>query len=78
VPWRREAKDGVRSKRASASRALAQIRYLIIDRDSNYSKRFLLFVKEGGTKVVRLPPLSANLNAFAERFARSRKSVWEK
>jgi len=48
-------------------------RYLIIDRDTKYSKRFREFVEEGGTEVIRLPPLSPNLNAFAERFVRSIK-----
>jgi hypothetical protein len=48
--------------------ALAGRRYLIIDRDTKYSPRFRAFLEEGGTKVIRLPPLSANLNAYAERF----------
>ena len=39
--------------------------YLIIDRDTKYSKRFREFVEEGGTKVIRLPPLSPNLKAYA-------------
>jgi transposase InsO family protein len=30
-------------------------------------------VEEGATEVIRLPPLSPNLNAFAERFVRSIK-----
>jgi len=53
--------------------ALAGKGYLIIDRDTKYSKRFREFVEEGGTEVIRLPPLSPNLNAFAERFVRSIK-----
>jgi transposase InsO family protein len=53
--------------------ALAGKRYLIVDRDTKYSKRFREFVEEGGTEVIRLPPLSPNLNAFAERFVRSIK-----
>jgi putative transposase len=53
--------------------ALAGKRYLIIDRDTKYSKRFREFVEQGGTVVIRLPPLSPNLNAFAERFVRSIK-----
>ncbi|MPZ46443.1 MAG: transposase [Betaproteobacteria bacterium] len=53
--------------------ALAGKRYLIVDRDTKYSSRFREFVKEGGTEVIRLPPLSPNLNAFAERFVRSIK-----
>jgi len=53
--------------------ALAGKRYLIIDRDAKYSKRFRELVEEGGTEVIRLPPLSPNLNAFAERFVGSIK-----
>jgi transposase InsO family protein len=51
--------------------ALAGKSYLIVDRDTKYSKRFRDFIAEGGTEVIRLPPLSPNLNAFAERFVRS-------
>jgi hypothetical protein len=53
--------------------ALAGMRYLIIDPDTKYSQRFRQFVEEGGTKVIRLPPLSPDLNAYAERFIRSIK-----
>lgn len=56
-----------------AEEVLRGKRYLIIDRDSKYSLRFREFVQEGGTEVIRLPPLSPNLNAFAERFVRSVK-----
>ena len=55
---------------------LAGKRYLIIDRDTRYSRRFREFMAEGGTEVIRLPPLSPlspNLNAFAERIVRSIK-----
>ena len=30
-------------------------------------------VRESGTEVIRLPPMSPNLNAYAERFVRSIK-----
>jgi len=53
--------------------ALAGKRYLIVDRDTKYSKRFRDSIAEGGTEVVRSPPLSSKLNAFAERFVRSIK-----
>jgi putative transposase len=53
--------------------ALVGKKYLIIDRDTKYSKRFREFVEKGGTEVIRLPPLSPNLNAYAERFVRSVK-----
>ncbi len=53
--------------------ALAGKCYLIVDRDTKYSKRFRDFIAEGGTEVIRLPPLSPNPSAFAERFVRSIK-----
>ena len=56
-----------------ADGALAGKEYLIVDRDTKYSNRFREFVEEGGTEVIRLPPSSPNLNAFAERFVRSIK-----
>jgi putative transposase len=48
-------------------------RYLIIDRDTKYSPQFRRLVQDSGTKVIRLPPMSPNLNAYAERFVRSIK-----
>jgi transposase InsO family protein len=48
-------------------------RYLIIDRDTKYSEQFRRLIRDGGTKVIRLPPRSPNLNAYAERFVRSIK-----
>jgi hypothetical protein len=33
----------------------------------------LCLVNDGGTNVIRLPPLSPNLNGYAERFVRSIK-----
>ena len=53
--------------------ALAGKRYLIIDRDTKYTARFRELVEECGTQVIRLPPLSPDLNAYAERFVRSIK-----
>ena len=55
------------------SGALDAKRYLIIDRDSKYSERFRRLIQDRGTKVIRLPPMSPNLNAYAERFVRSIK-----
>ena len=52
---------------------LAGKKYLIIDRGTKYSQRFRAFLEEGGTKVIRLPPRTPNLNAYAERFVRSIK-----
>jgi putative transposase len=53
--------------------ALASKRYLIIDRDAKYTQQFRRLIDEGGTEVIRLPPMSPNLNAYAERFVRSIK-----
>ena len=55
------------------SGALAAKHYLIIDRDTKYTQQFRRLVEEGGTEVIRLPPMSPNLNAYAERFVRSIK-----
>jgi transposase InsO family protein len=58
---------------ASESGALRGKRYLIIDRDSKYTDQFWRLVREAGSEVIRLPPMSPNLNAHAERFVRSIK-----
>jgi len=55
------------------SGALASKRYLIIDRDTKYTRQFRRLVEEGEIGVIRLPPMSPNLNAYAERFVRSIK-----
>ena len=55
------------------SGALASKRYVIIDRDTKYTRQFRRLVEEGGTEIIRLPPMSPNLNAYAERFVRSIK-----
>ncbi len=43
-------------------------RYLILDRDPLYTREFRTAMKRGGLEVLRLPPSSPNLNAYAERF----------
>ena len=53
--------------------ALRAKQYLIIDRDTKYSHQFRRLIRDNGTKVIRLPPMSPNLNAYAERFVRSIK-----
>jgi len=58
----------------SQAGALHAKRYLIIDCDTKYSKQFRRLIRDNGTKVIRLPPMSPNLNAYAERFVRSIKS----
>jgi len=55
------------------SGALHAKRYLIIDRDTKYSRQFRRLISDAGTAVIRLPPRSPNLNAYAERFVRSIK-----
>lgn len=49
-------------------------RHLIVDRDTKCSAAFRTFLTREGVHVIRLPPRSPNLNAFAERFVRSVKS----
>jgi putative transposase len=53
--------------------ALATKRYPIMDRDTKYSGRFRELVEEAETEVIRLPPMSPNLNSYAERLVRSIK-----
>ena len=53
--------------------ALAEKRFLIVDRDSKFSKAFRNLLNDAGVEVVRLPYRSPNLNAYAERFVRSIK-----
>ena len=48
-------------------------RYLLMDRDSKFCPAFREIVKDAGTKPVRLPPKSPNLNAHLERYFRSLK-----
>jgi putative transposase len=58
----------------SESGALLGKRHLIVGRDTKYSMAFRTFLAREGVGVIRLPPRSPNLNAFAERFIRSVKS----
>ena len=46
-------------------------RYLIHDRDGKYSPAFDKIITDKGTKVIKLPAQSPNLNAFAERWVLS-------
>ena len=48
--------------------------YLIMDRDPLFTACFKQILKNSGTKPVRLPARSPDLNAFAERFVLSIKS----
>ena len=53
--------------------SLCDMRYLIVDRDTKYSHGFRQLISSQGIEVIRLPPRSPNLNAYAERFVRSVK-----
>ncbi len=52
---------------------LAEKEHLILDRDSKYSAAFRDLLICSGVEIVRLPPQSPNLNAYAKRFVRSIK-----
>ena len=58
----------------SESGAMRGKGYLILDRDNKYTDQFWRLIRGSGTNVIRLPPRSPNLNAYAERFVRSIKS----
>ena len=51
--------------------------YLILDRDRKYTDQFRRLIRDSGTNVIRLPPQSPNLNAYAshctsfERFGKT-------
>jgi putative transposase len=57
----------------SESGPLRDKRHLIVDRDTKYSGSFRQTLEREGIGVIRLPPRSPNLNAYAERFVRSVK-----
>jgi putative transposase len=38
---------------------------------TKYSQQFRRLIRESGTNVIRLPPMSPNLNAYAEQFVRT-------
>jgi len=52
---------------------LLRSRYLIMDRDTKYTKEFRDYLDREGVKPVRCPVRAPNCNAFAERFVRSIK-----
>ena len=53
---------------------LAEKKFLILDRDTKFSAAFRELLNSSDVEVVRLPPRSPNLNAYAERFVRSIKA----
>jgi hypothetical protein len=52
---------------------LKDVRHLIVDRDPLYTEQFETILASGAVELLRLPPSSPNLNAYAERFVRSIK-----
>ena len=52
---------------------LLEKQFLVHDRDPLFTKEFRDILATVGTKIVRLPARSPNLNAYAERFVRSIK-----
>ena len=48
-------------------------RYLIHDRDTEFTRAFQRILQSGGVETVVLPARSPNLNAYAERWVRSVK-----
>ena len=50
---------------------LAHKNFTILDRDSKFSVSFRDLLIRSGVEIVRLPPRSPNLNAYAQRFVRS-------
>ncbi len=57
----------------SESGILPTKQYLLMDRDAKYTDQFRRLIRDNGANVIRLPPRSPNLNAYAERFVRSIK-----
>ncbi len=46
-------------------------RFILHDRDGKFSEEFDAFAQASGTKIIKLPARSPNLNAYAERWVRS-------
>ena len=53
---------------------LREVTHLIVDRDPLYCSTFRDVLETSGVELLRLPPQSPNLNAYAERWVRSIKS----
>ena len=49
-------------------------RFLIIDRDSKFSKKFKAMIKDTGVRIVLTPFQAPNANAIAERLVHSIKT----
>ncbi len=46
-------------------------RFILHDRDGKFSEEFDAFAQASGTKIIKVPARSPNLNAYAERWVRS-------
>jgi transposase InsO family protein len=57
----------------AADAPMANARFLLHDRDAKFSDNFDSVFHAAGIQVLKLPPQSPNLNAFAERWVRSVK-----
>jgi len=51
-------------------------KYVLVDRDSNFSSGFRTALKNAGVESVRLPAKSPNLNSHLESYHQSIKSVY--
>jgi transposase InsO family protein len=69
-PWMKQIAMNV----TGWERELVGARHLIHDRDAKYSHSFDGILNAAGISVVKLPPHSPNLNAFAERFVKTIKT----
>ena len=52
---------------------LKEGQYLIHDRDGKFCPAFMRIIDDASVKRIDLPPLSPNLNSYAERWVRSVK-----
>ncbi len=52
---------------------LKKYRYLIMDRDSKFCASFRKIIEDSGTKIIRFPPKSPDLNSYAKRWVKSVK-----
>ncbi len=54
--------------------ALRGTRFLIMDRDTKFTKHFKVFLRREGSEPVTYPPRSPNYSPYAERFVSSIKA----
>ena len=61
-PWMLQAARNLIDAESGSMRGKG---YLILDRDTKYTDQFRRLIRGSGTDVIRLPPRSPNLNAYA-------------